>query len=520
MTRKIFKLAVALVLVFSALPLLASAESAPASPSPDVIISEIKLGGAGSPTEFVELFNTTTNEIDVSGWTLERAEPGFGSDDCDVYPWPYTDSERKVDEYELSGTINFMSAAYFELPSDSLFNGEGSSLRLTEPASSEHSSPIVHDLVGWGKSAPCYLGKHASIPRSGKSLQRIWECGSEQPKNTFFNKSDFIIKSSPSPGIPTPNSCSNPCDGFILSEIGANLTDDQQFIEIFNPTGGQINLEGCRLMTNRSNTKFYSFGNRTLDPGKYRVIFINNTELDLTKGTSGTVYIVSPDGESDVSEQFYQNLKQDTSWTWFGDDDWRQTYHPSPGEANTYEQFALCPAGKERNPDTGLCRNVGFGGSDLKPCRPDQFRNPLTNRCKLKDDGSGLKPCRPDQFRNTETNRCKLISSASSSLKPCNGDQFRNPATNRCKKIDSGDSLKPCDPDQERNPETNRCRKVRGAASGNLPKVEDVEAPVISGGYSWLLAGIAGGGVFAYAGWEWRRELLSLISGLKGKLPF
>jgi len=53
-----------------------------------------------------------------------------------------------------------------------------------------------------------------------------------------------------------------------------------------------------------------------------------------------------------------------------------------------------------------------------KPCRPDQFRNPETGRCKkirippMTTENPPItkkKPCRPDQIRNPKTGRCKKI---------------------------------------------------------------------------------------------------------------
>ena len=85
----------------------------------------------------------------------------------------------------------------------------------------------------------------------------------------------------------------------------------------------------------------------------------------------------------------------------------------------------------------------------VKPCRPDQYRNPETGRCKKISTRNTApsrvgnpKPCKPGQFRNPVTNRCKKIAQpisrptsrpASRNLKPCKPHQFRNPVTNRCK---------------------------------------------------------------------------------------
>lgn len=66
-------------------------------------------------------------------------------------------------------------------------------------------------------------------------------------------------------------------------------------------------------------------------------------------------------------------------------------------------------------------------------------------------------------------------------LKPCKPGQERNPLTNRCRKIKPEGvakekaprkkrELKPCPPGSERNPATNRCRKIRAKKSPEVKK--------------------------------------------------
>ena len=125
---------------------------------------------------------------------------------------------------------------------------------------------------------------------------------------------------------------------------------------------------------------------------------------------------------------------------------------------------------------------------------------------------SSLTPCRSDQYRNPLTNRCRLIASSTSSLKACAANQYRNPVTNRCKSLTSSTSsaLKPCAANQERNPETNRCRaKPAVLAAADFP-VETIKgAPESTVGW-WAFVGV-GSMAAGYAGWEWRRELAEMV---------
>ena len=128
----------------------------------------------------------------------------------------------------------------------------------------------------------------------------------------------------------------------------------------------------------------------------------------------------------------------------------------------------------------------------MKPCKENQVRNPLTNRCKKKTPEvgpvgpgpkeSGPKPCRPDQFRNPLTGRCKKKKTERVPPQipvpvpgnPCRPGQILNPLTGRCRKE--------CRPDQIRNPRTGRCIvNPRPAVQVNnnypLPRPRPVEEP-------------------------------------------
>lgn len=309
----------------------------------------------------------------------------------------------------------------------------------------------------------------------------------------------------------------NNCEGLIISELGANLAE--QFIEVHNPTEQPISLTGCRLLTNRSDTKHYQFSDEELAAGEYRAVKIpDEADLTLTKTTSGTVYLVSEDGENEVDTVAYANLSSGTSWALI--DDWRQTYLPTPDSKNIYQQFLPCEDGYLRNQETGRCNKIVLA-AQTEPCAVGQYRNPETGRCRMIDVGSSLAPCRDGQYRHPETNRCRNIETTVSSLVPCRPGQERNPETNRCRAIDDGtSSLQPCQDGWERNPDTNRCRKVATLAAATLDY--PVEPLVDAGkGFAawWALGGVTLLGA-GYGAWEWRRELaagLKRVGGMMGK---
>ena len=119
-----------------------------------------------------------------------------------------------------------------------------------------------------------------------------------------------------------------------------------------------------------------------------------------------------------------------------GDEDieeiWAQSYHVTPGEKNSYQEFRSCAEGKIINPSTGNCIKA--------------------------DEEEPLPDCPEGKFRNPETGRCKSYETLESILAPCEDGYYRNPETNRCKKLTSitSGTTAPCDEGYERNPETGR----------------------------------------------------------------
>lgn len=302
----------------------------------------------------------------------------------------------------------------------------------------------------------------------------------------------------------------NQCAGLRLSEIAANVDLEDQFVEIENATSQTIDLTGCALQTNRSQTVSFRFGQETLEAGQRMVIYIKDTDLTLTKTTTGTVYVLSSNLANEVDARSYEDMPEGTSLALL-DGHWVQTYHRTPAAQNDYLQYLPCEAGYERNLTTGLCNKLAK--VTTVDCAEGKILNADTNRCRnIVTTASTLASCEAGQYRNPETNRCRSIAaSTTSSMQQCGVGQIRNPETNRCRSATSqANSLQPCAAGQERNPETNRCRKTSSsAATADFP-AEAVGAAG-NGGVAWWAFGGAGILAAGYAGWEWRREVVSAV---------
>lgn len=336
-------------------------------------------------------------------------------------------------------------------------------VKIYDNSVTKYPSATGHDQEAWSINPSTSLWQWSKFPTPGNEPNRF------------------------APGISV-----NLCSGLRISEIAAN--SDGQFIEVLNTSREVIDISGCQLQTNRSQSATYVFSEGDyLKPGEFRAIDVAKTPLTLTKTTSGTVYIITSDGSLETDSQDYADLKADTSWAEI-DGVWRQTYQQTPGSENIYLEY---PA-----------------------CTPGYFRNTVTGNCNKIAVSSSVAPCASNQYRSPDTNRCRLLSSTVSSLQSCAANQYRNPETNRCRLLAStaASSLTPCLPSQERNPDTNRCRK---STDSTIPKANYALEDTTSGSssvVSWTVFAAVGGLALGYGAWEWRREITGLFSAIVGKI--
>lgn len=485
-------------------------DDAPPQQYPNLVISELQVNGEcdggswcttkGANVEFVELYNPNDFNVSLEGWRLQRQATGDTSAVVDMMTFGHVGIFAKEYVVIAKGLREPAEAIIATLPGSDLSNTAGSIL-LAAP------DGRVVDMVGWGSSAKSYYTKSAAVPAKNQSMQRCEKDGvlrQFDPRNNFEEMLVYHDVATPGLGI----ECSDPpvvnqCQGMIISEVAANT--DGQFIELQNVSDTTISLAGCQLQTNRA-VKTYPFPQETLvEAGQFVVVAVEEVGLTLTKTTTGTVYLLSSDGISEVDSITYAHLAKDTSWS-LVEGVWHQTYAVTPDRQNIYQQYLPCEEGYWRNLATGRC-NKTVEEAVVVDCGEGRERNPTTGRCRNVPTARELTPCREGQYRSEETNRCRSIATAANALKPCADDQFRNPATNRCKKIASADELADCGEGRERNPATNRCRNVIAstppAAGFAVEPIKDA-ANVFVGW--WVLGGIT---VLAlgYAGWEWREEV-------------
>jgi len=433
-----------------------------------LFISEVKLGGAvsGQPTEFVELFNDTDNQIDLSEYMLEYAKSTstLTTENCTGEPWDSFDQTSAVKIFTLNGIIQPRGRTVHQI---TLNDGVDGSLRIIKTSTVDTPLSVV-DLLGWGATSICQEAEAATMPPNGTSIKRLFSSDGH-PIDTDNNKNDFTQPVAPLPESDPPiieetqpeetNTCSS---SIVLSEF---LTDPEgleadggEFIELYNSGATEASLLGCQLNSSKiNNLKIFSSEDK-VSAGGYFVINL----ADKLTNSNGSITFITNTNEQVVN---YSLLKEGETFALI-DNSWKITDVATPGTINKLVLLSEEEVAGTQNNEAGLA-----------PCPEGKYRNTATNRCRnIELASSELEACDAGEYRSTETNRCRKVTLATASLLPCDIGEERNPATNRCRKISSITSdLKPCDEGSERNEETNRCRKIASIVGSNNQQLDSNE---------------------------------------------
>lgn len=199
------------------------------------------------------------------------------------------------------------------------------------------------------------------------------------------------------------------CKGLVFSEILSYYESSQseQFIEFYNSEAEQILLDGCQI---RYKNKLYPLSG-IVRPEEYFVRFLNDFSLTKNPTSSNKLELVDEDGTILDKLEYPNGQKKGTAYAMVGHDGngeaiWRVTYAITPGEANNYQEFKVCEAGKVINEATGNC--VKVVEIEEKVCGEGEYLNLLTGRCK-KIEVEKTVSCKEGYYLNEETGRCRKI---------------------------------------------------------------------------------------------------------------
>lgn len=260
------------------------------------------------------------------------------------------------------------------------------------------------------------------------------------------------------------------------------LDTGNEFIELHNPNLYSVNLAGYTLQLNLGAKKYLFDHSAVMQPGEYLVLSDTQSGIVLPN-SSATVSLHMPDQTVLYETREYQSPKEGQSWSLI-EGVWQFTSVATPGSVNY-----------SPSEDAVGIQEPGAPGSST---------------------GEGFAACEPGKFRNPETNRCKALENAAAQLSACAAGQERNPETNRCRKIGgTNEALKACAEGQERNPETNRCRKVEVPVQGTVLAASTSSAAEGPFKYKAQIIAALVIALLGYGLFEYRRDIQNYIEKVK-----
>jgi hypothetical protein len=355
----------------------------------DIMITEVQTSTLkNSGEEFVELYNNTTEDIDLadtahSGKDAWKLQYFSGSKLSSLLGTPNWSSPFRTialtgvipahDYYVLAGGAYQPGNIVPDQTYTATLSDSGGALQLIESATSGSTTTVgIHDQLAWSADKTLHANPLLyTAPSSGASLQRVPNDDSEYI-NADNTLTDFVTDSRISPAnawappLPAPapstdetagdapasdtaadNSDATPTvpnnDGLptpLVTELLPNpaspQTDDaNEYIELFNPGETAFNLKGYTLETGSTTLHDFTFTEDTLlQPHSFRAFFSSDTNLSLSN-TAGRARLLDPAGKLLSQSNPYTKAPDGQAWALDElDGTWQWTTTPTPSASN------------------------------------------------------------------------------------------------------------------------------------------------------------------------------------------
>jgi hypothetical protein len=441
----------------------------------NIVISRLQVSyGSDGRQEFVEIYNNGESRATLDNWKLE-----YQNDTTRRTLYEFNNVELEAHEsflvaYEYTVKSSGVTYSYYADQRNGIFTDPGATGSLAAKegiVTLTDGNTSVVDQVNYGE---VNTAKMPTIGRCAVGGGEILQ-DTNRDNDDFYQYLDDSLEGYVECSTTfEPEEPINACSGLVINEL--SLVEGKGFVEIVNETNESLMLDGC--LFHRGTIEVGLSG--VLGTGKLKSFVIDNDVGLKSMNSTIDVYLYDLDFPKEkISLVNYKAVKVDAAWAWFDTEEftgWRQTFAPTPGAENEYQQYQTCEAGKMINPETGNCIKMS----------------------------TTLTECPTGQYRNPETGRCRKIATATT-LAACPEGSFRNPETNRCKKLASETVLAACQTGYERNPETNRCRKIVDSSSPTFA-VQNTPTSTETN----IMIGVAAGCIgvtLAMIVWSFRQEI-------------
>lgn len=459
-----------------------------ASSASAVVITHVQAASSVSAKEeFIALYNTTPDALDITNWCLANKSSVrfacFNSNDQQSYYLPaYSFATIASDVFATNRALEASSLSLVFAPTN---QSSGSLVNSTDTLSLYNAQGSLVDSYQWATAMPAdKVAMRATHP--GQDPYALYDFSSTWSYQTLVTMppSQIVIHKNAIPEEvpdmdPEPEAVETDITHPRINEILPNPVGSDiggEFIELYNPSPtDSIDLSKYSIRVGKNLEKTHIFpAGATIPAQGYMTFYDNELGFTLLNSTSQVrlQYKAEPVGDTII----YANPKDGESWAYL-EASWQYTNIPTPGAENVVSSVTIAK-------DDVLTLE--------KPCPSGQYRNPETNRCRLiATSATPVTSCKEGYYRNTETNRCRLIVAKTNTPAPCKEGQQRNLETNRCRTVAKM---------------TNATHDVKDVSTSK----EGIRW------YFWLGIGGVVLAVLSYAVWEWRYELKALLRKCQG----
>lgn len=256
--------------------------------------------------EYIELYNPNDQVFDLSNFKLQTGSSSY------VFPEGLTSIEPKGFKAFYSSATNL-----------SLPNG-GGFVKLISPggellaASDEYAG--AQDDTAWVFANG--LWQWTTVPTP--DARNITTAGSASVLGA-------------SSGAPPASKSTLKYAPLALSELLPNPKSPQtdaedEFIEIYNPTAGKVNLTGYTLVTGTTDNHKFTIKDDSIGAKEYKVFYSSQTHLTMSN-SEGRAKLLAPDGSQIDATADYAKAPEGQSWIFAGGK-WQWTTVPTPDKAN------------------------------------------------------------------------------------------------------------------------------------------------------------------------------------------
>lgn len=326
-------------ILFSVLPAEAT------STSPDIILSEVSIAGEKSTDEYIELYNRSDTDVDLSGKQLRRKTQGGSESSIKVFSSP---SVIPAHSYFLWAN----SQGMFKVPfadtetSSSALAPDNSIGLFTESG----SDGVLIDSLSWGRGAlfsPTDIAFPNPVKNTSLTRDRATLAWSNENVLTPTNSHGEVW--TPPALDPPPLPPTTPPPSVRFNEVFANPKGDEaegEFIELYNAGDTTVTLDGFHIK-DASKTGDYAFPTGTLISAQGYFVILRSVSKISLNNSNETLTLTTSTGTL-VDTMNYTKTKENISLN-YTPSGWRGGT-PTPGVVN---QLNALPETKERVPKKG-----------------------------------------------------------------------------------------------------------------------------------------------------------------------